>query len=74
MKKSDMEELKKLREQKKRNQNYRNQYAKENYRRIICMLPLDQSELFDEARGEEPISSYIIKLFRADARKKGLIN
>ena len=50
-----------------------NQYAKENYRRIICMLPIDQSELFDKARGDEPISSYMIKLFRADARKKGLI-
>ena len=69
----DMEELKKLRAQKERNTKYRNQYAKENYRRIICMLPKDQSDLFDKARGEEPVSSYIIKLFRADARKKGLI-
>ena len=73
MTKADMEELKKLRAQKERNMKYRNQYAKENYRRIICMLPIDQSDLFDKARGDEPISSYMIKLFRADARKKGLI-
>lgn len=73
MTKAEMEELAKLREQKKRTQNYRNQYAKENYKRIICMFPIDKADLIDKARGEESISSYISNLILNDMRKKGIL-
>jgi hypothetical protein len=71
--KSEREELSKLRDQRKRAQNYRNQYAKENYKRIICMLPIERVDLFEEAKGDTPTSTYICDLIYADMRKKGLL-
>lgn len=71
--KSERDELTKLREQKKRRQDYRNQYAKDNYKRIICMLPVERFDAFEKAKGDTPTSTYLCDLIYADMRKKGLL-
>ena len=73
MKKNDKAELARLRAQKKREMEYRNQYAKENYKRLICLFPIDLADELEQARNGEPMSAYILDLIKRDMHKKGLI-
>lgn len=73
MNRSDKAELEKYRAQKKREMEYRNQYAKENYKRLICLFPIELADQLEKARNGEPVSAYILDLIKRDMRKKGLI-
>lgn len=77
MKESDRQELERLRSLKKRTEDYRNQFAKENYRKYVCVYPRANSDRVDEAirqSGEKSISAYIAALIDNDLRKRGLMD
>lgn len=69
----ELEQFKRYRNRRKRESDYRNQYAKDNYKRLICLLPIERYDLFEQAKGEDATSTYICDLIYADMRKKGLL-
>lgn len=74
MSQSDIEELEKYRAQRKKNNDYRNNYAKENYRRMVCLYPINDAPIVDKARGDLSISNYLVELINRDLKEKGLID
>lgn len=66
-------ELEKYRAQRKKANEYRNNYAKENYRRYVCMYPKNNSHLVEQARGDMSISNYLSELINRDLKEKGLL-
>jgi hypothetical protein len=76
MRLSDKEELAKFRAQRKRSNDYKNQYNKENYKRMTCMYPIERADAIAEAmkQAETPsVSEYIAMLVTNDLHKRGLI-
>lgn len=67
------QELAKLRAQKKKKSIYVNQYAKDKYKRLTCLLPIEKYDTVKKAIGDDSISSYIISLMDKDLKEKGLL-
>lgn len=74
MNKSDKEELEKYRAQKRRRSEYSMQFAKDNYKRLVCLLPIDKVDVVNKAKGDESFSSYMISLIMRDLKEKSLID
>ena len=76
MNNNDKKELERLRALKKNAEDYRNNFAKENYRKFVCLYPKANSDKVDEAireSGESSISAYLTSLINKDLHKRGLI-
>ena len=76
MKQNDKAELERLRALKKRTEDYKNSYNKENYRKFVCLYPRANSDKVDEAikqSGESSISAYLTSLINKDLHKRGLM-
>lgn len=76
MRLSDKEELAKFRAQRKRSNDYKNQYNKENYKRMTCMYPIERADAVTEAMketGASSVSEYVAMLITNDLHKRGLI-
>lgn len=69
----DREELEHYREMKKRRKEYTARFQKENYKRIVCLLPIDDVPLFEKARGDQPASSYILSLIDKDIHQRHIV-
>ena len=73
---SDKEELEKYRAQRKRTFDRNNQYNKDNYKRMVCMYPIERSDEIAEAMKQEQIksvSAYLAMLVDRDLKERGLI-
>ena len=66
-------ELEKYRARKKKEIAYQQKYQKEKYRRVICLIPNDKADLFEQAKGNEPTSTYLNRLIDRDLKEKGLL-
>lgn len=76
MNRSEKQELEHYRAQRKKEFDYRNKYSKENYRRMICMYPIAQSEAIDQAMEQakaKSVSAYLSMLVERDLKERGLI-
>ena len=76
MKPSEKEELEKYRAQRKRTFDKKNQYNKENYKRMLCMYPIERSDAIAEAMKQaqtKSASAYIAMLIDRDLKERGLI-
>jgi len=71
---SERSELEKFRERQKRREDYTNRYMKNNYKRLVCLYPIDKAYLIDEARGSQSISNYIMSLIQKDLKDRRLLS
>lgn len=73
MNEQDEKDLERFRARSKRVSNYINNYAKENYKRLVCLLPIEKSKLVKKAIGKDSISTYLNRLIDRDLKERGLI-
>ena len=75
MDEEEKKELERYREKAKKGSIYRNKFAKEKYKRLTCLYPIDEAHVVEELLEKENISqsSYIIGLIRKDLKERGLI-
>jgi len=72
MRDDERKELEKYREQARKKAAYINQYSKEKYIRLVCLLPMEKKADFDAARAGRAVSAYINSLIDDDIRRRGL--
>ena len=79
---NEREELERYREKEKvrkekakKTYGYRNKFSKENYKRFVCLYPINEAQTVDELLKKEnmTVSSYILNLIRKDLKERGLI-
>ena len=72
MREDEKKELERLREAAKKRAVYINEYQREKYIRLVCLLPNEKKAAFDRARGGRAVSAYINSLIDADIARRGL--
>ena len=70
---SERAELERYRTRMKKESKYKNGYASEHYKRLICLLPIEHAEFFDQAKGDKSASTYILSLVYKDMRSRGIL-
>ena len=70
---SERAELERYRARRKRESKYKNNYDSNHYKRLVCLLPVEHEELFEQAKGETSASTYILSLIYKDMRSRGIL-
>ena len=70
---SERAELERYRVRKKKESKYKNSYATDHYKRLICLLPVEHAEYFEQAKGDNTASTYILSLIYKDMRSRGIL-